>query len=193
MSPSFKRPRKILSPPIIKGFKPFGGEAGKHNAEPILLLFEEYEALRLCDYDMLTHHQAGIAMGVSRPTFTRIYASVRRKLAQAFAEGRQIIIEGGKVYFDTGWYHCNACGCYFNHTEIHTEAENCPLCGSKEIVASGIETIFGEEPAMDDDCCICPSCGHRVEHIHGTPCSSIVCPVCNTRMRRNRMQGCKNR
>lgn len=193
MSPSFKRPRKILSPPIIKGFKPFGGEADKHNSEPILLLFEEYEALRLCDYDMLTHHQAGAAMGVSRPTFTRIYASVRQKLAQAFAECRQIIIEGGKVYFDSEWYHCNQCGCYFNHPEPHTKAGQCPLCGSYEIAFSESENGLAEESTEVDDFCFCPTCGRKAKHHYGSPGNQMICPDCNTQMRRNRMRGCKNR
>ena len=73
----------------------------------INLLYEEYEALRLCDYSMENHNRASEIMEVSRPTFTRIYASARQKLASAFVEGRQIVIEGGKVYFDSDWHICN--------------------------------------------------------------------------------------
>ena len=58
MSPNLKRPRKILSPPAVKGFKPYGPDLDTKPAEPVMLLFEEYEALRLCDYDMLNHHHA---------------------------------------------------------------------------------------------------------------------------------------
>ena len=36
-------------------------------------------------------------MGVSRPTVTRIYASARKKIAQALAEGKAIHIEGGPI------------------------------------------------------------------------------------------------
>lgn len=32
--------------------------------------------------------------------------------------------------------------------------------------------------------CICPSCGCKVEHQQGTPCSSIICPSCGQMMRR---------
>jgi hypothetical protein len=50
-------------------------------------------------------------MGVSRPTYIRIYASALQKIAKAFVEGRLIFIEGGKVYFDSDWYRCNTCEC----------------------------------------------------------------------------------
>ena len=135
MSPRIKRPRKVLNPPIIKGFKPFGPGIANLNPEPVFLLFEEYEALRLCDFDMVIHNEASIIMGVSRPTFTRIYAAARQKIALAFVEGRQITIEGGKVYFDSDWYHCNKCGCDFNNPEKEKDVERCPLCGSQTVMA----------------------------------------------------------
>ncbi|MDP4271752.1 MAG: DUF134 domain-containing protein, partial [Bacteroidota bacterium] len=63
--------RKITAPPSMEGFKPFG--IPMSTLEPVILLFEEYEAIRLCDYDGLTQDQAAERMTVSRPTFTRIY------------------------------------------------------------------------------------------------------------------------
>lgn len=123
-------PRKILNPPVIKGFKPYGPELSESSSEPVVLLFEEYEALRLCDYDEFNHDQASKAMNISRPTFTRIYASARKKIACAFVEGRQISIEGGKIYFDSSWYHCENCSCYFNNQEMGKSIQQCALCGS---------------------------------------------------------------
>lgn len=115
------------------GFKPYGaGSAGKVK-EPVMFLYEEYEALRLCDYDMFNHQQAAEAMAVSRPTFTRIYSSARRKLATSFVEGRKIILEGGKVYYDSDWHKCDKCSCFFNNPDMETSPENCPLCGSDMI------------------------------------------------------------
>ena len=111
-----KRARRILNPPSIKGFKPYGVDPDlKPSTTSVNLLIEEYEAMRLCDYDGLSHHQASLLMDVSRPTFTRIYAAALQKLAVAFVEGRQIAIEGGKVYFDSDWHECNSCECYFSH------------------------------------------------------------------------------
>lgn len=132
MSPRKRILRKVLSPPIINGFKPYGQESGKLKLEPVNLLFEEYEAIRLSDYDTLNHHQSSVIMGVSRPTFTRIYASALQKVAKAFVEGRQIIIKGGRVYFDSDWYNCIKCKCYFNNPEKEKTIKNCPLCGDQE-------------------------------------------------------------
>ncbi len=191
MSPNFKRPRKILSPPPVKGFKPYGPDLGGENGEPVMLLFEEYEALRLCDYDMLNHHHASQEMGVSRPTFTRIYASVRQKIARAFVEGRQITVEGGKVYFDSGWYHCASCTCLFNNPEMEPEVTSCPLCGSKDVGTSDALPENAYIYPGSEDVCVCPACGMEIKHQPGRPCGQQICPSCNTRMKRKGKPGCR--
>lgn len=132
MSPRIRVLRKVLNPPIINGFKPYGQESEQQKLDSVNLLFEEYEAMRLSDYNKLNHQQASIKMGVSRPTFTRIYASALQKVAKAFVEGRQITIKGGKVYFDSDWYHCNSCKSYFSHPEKDKTVESCSLCGSQQ-------------------------------------------------------------
>lgn len=133
MSPRNKRLRKVINPPRIKGYKPYGPEIGQGSYEPVVLLIEEYEALRLCDYEMKNHHQASMEMGVSRPTFTRIYAQMRQKISKAFVEARPIAIEGGKVYFDSEWYQCHSCNCFFNHPQKEIKPRQCPLCGGNAI------------------------------------------------------------
>jgi uncharacterized protein len=143
MSPRIKKLRKVLNPPPINGFKPFGSRISSNSTEPVMFLYEEYEALRLCDYDMLNHNEASETMAVSRPTFTRIYSSARRKLATAFVEGRKILIEGGKVYFDSDWYECKKCSCYFNNPEKEKSPEKCPLCGSDNV--AGFEPPAGPQ------------------------------------------------
>lgn len=132
MSPRNKTIRKVVNPPLIKGFKPFGLESGRIGGEPVTLLFEEYEAIRLCDYDLFNQAQASVMMEVSRPTFTRIYASALRKIAQALVEGRTLTIKGGKVYFDSDWHHCGGCDCYFNNPDKDQRVEQCPLCGCRD-------------------------------------------------------------
>lgn len=135
MAPRTKRIRKVVNPPPVKGFKPYGPDVNADNAEIVRMLTEEYESMRLCDYDKMNHEAAALAMGVSRPTFTRIYASARQKLAKALAEGLQISIEGGKVYFDSDWFSCSGCGCYFNHPEKDLAVGSCPLCHHEKVVA----------------------------------------------------------
>ena len=133
MSPRPTRLRRISNPPVISGLKPYGGKCVHSRAESVFLHLEEYEAIRLCDYEMLNHQQASEIMNVSRPTLTRIYSKARQKLAEALVAGKQIIIEGGKIYFDSEWYSCKICGSYFNNPEKQEEITECPLCMSKNI------------------------------------------------------------
>lgn len=179
MSPRFKTRRKVLELPIIKGFKPFGILKNTKSSNPVILLIEEYEALRLCDYEQLNHHAASVEMGVSRPTLTRIYASALRKIAQAFVEGRSISIEGGKVYFDSEWFHCSTCTCHFNHSEKNNAPDVCPLCSS-----SDIQHILNDKEVIDEVCnsnveyCICAECGEKIIKKRGFPCRKMICPNC---------------
>lgn len=164
MSPRHQRLRKVINPPQIKGYKPYGPEMTRADATPVILLYEEYEALRLCDYDQMNHHRASVEMEVSRPTFTRIYAQARRKIATAFVEGRPMAIEGGKVYFDSDWYHCHACLCHFNNPEREVKIEQCPLCGSQKI--DNIDS--SQEKESDEEDCHKYPCGKgRREHRKG--------------------------
>jgi uncharacterized protein len=191
MSPRLKRLRKVLNPPAVKGFKPYGPDLQQKESEKVLLLFEEYEALRLCDYDMFNHHKASQIMDVSRPTFTRIYASARQKIARAFVEGKSIAIEGGKVYFDSDWYHCTNCLCYFNIPDKINGKNECPLCGSMQISGFDYENSINEsEIRRCEDKCRCPNCGFEKQHEYGKPCSEEICPKCNIHMKRKGTPGC---
>lgn len=143
MSPRPTRLRKISKPPAISGFKPYGAK-DNHIKADIFLQLEEYEAIRLCDHEMLNHNQASVIMNVSRPTLTRIYSRARQKLAEALVLGKQIIIEGGKIYFDSEWYSCKMCGSYFNNPEKQNEIKACPLCLSNNISTCD-DFIYGPE------------------------------------------------
>lgn len=123
-----------MNPPPIKGFRPYGRESGRRHTESIFLHIEEYEALKLCDYDGLNHNEASEIMHISRPTFTRIYAEARRKIANSLVEGRQVVIEGGKIFYDSDWFKCKSCGCDFNNPDKGKKPEACPLCGSSEVI-----------------------------------------------------------
>ncbi len=114
--------------PHFEGFKPLGSQ--RKNIEDIIVNYEEYEALNLCDYELLTHVEAAKSMNVSRPTFTRIYESVRRKIAKAFIEGRSIRFEGGHVDFAI-WYRCDTCKITF--TLIEKASNTCPFCKAESV------------------------------------------------------------
>jgi uncharacterized protein len=182
MSPRRKRLRKVLNPPVIKGFKPYGLDVESRDGSVVNMHYEEYEAIRLCDYDMHNHDAASLMMGVSRPTFTRIYAAARQKVARAFVEGSRISIEGGKVYFDTDWYHCRGCRCYFNNPEKEEAVQSCPLCGDSKIAEVEVDNVNSTEDTEASGCtdfCTCPQCGHQHPHTRGVPCSTQLCPDCS--------------
>jgi uncharacterized protein len=183
--PRPSRLRKIRNPPIISGLKPYGRKNTLTEPDVIFLQIEEYEALRLCDYKMLTHFQASDMMNVSRPTLTRIYSRARQKIAEALVLGKQIIIEGGKIYFDSEWYTCNTCGCYFNNPVKLEEIKECPLCKSNNFTIFEQSDIENEESMIrGNDVCICPNCDFEKPHRSGHPCKDETCPKCQQNMMR---------
>ncbi|MDM8158561.1 DUF134 domain-containing protein [Labilibaculum sp. K2S] len=124
------RLRKVVEPPRFKGYRPFG--VNSKSRKSIDLLYEEYEALKLADYDLLKHNEAADLMGISRPTFARIYESARRKIAAALVEAKEIRTVFGNAVMDKDWYLCSKCNARFNIPEI-MDKETCPACNSKHI------------------------------------------------------------
>ncbi|MDQ1770522.1 DUF134 domain-containing protein [Labilibaculum euxinus] len=124
------RLRKVVEPPRFKGYRPFG--VNSKSRKSIDLLYEEYEALKLADYDLLKHDEAAGLMGISRPTFARIYESARRKIAAALVEAKEIRTVFGNAVMDKNWYLCSKCNARFNIPET-MDKETCPACNSKHI------------------------------------------------------------
>lgn len=181
MSPRKRVLRKVLNPPLINGFKPYGQESETQELDPINLLYEEYEAIRLSDYSALNHLQSSVMMGVSRPTFTRIYASALQKIAKAFVEGRQIAIRGGDIYFESNWYHCNACNSFFSNPEKETAIKNCSLCGSQHFYEFDYN-YDDTTPQNRKDLWTCPKCNFERKDQQEKNCNQQVCPKCNVPM-----------
>ncbi len=128
--PRRRRLRKIVAPPEFKGYKPYG--TNRNTKTPIELLYEEYEAIKLADYDLMNHKEASELMGVSRPTFARIYESARRKIAQAFVETKEIVTAFGNSWMDDFWFICDDCNARFTIPKTLGQ-EICPMCSSTRI------------------------------------------------------------
>ena len=129
------RPRKFSTvqiPPRIKGFNPVGYYS--RQLDPVIMHIEEYEVIRLLDYENLSQEDAARVMKVSRPTLTRIYERVRKKIASALIESRQIKIEGGRAVFNNNWFQCNSCLSNFNTARNQEHTCECPLCQSRSFV-----------------------------------------------------------
>lgn len=124
--------RKISIPPRMKGFRPYGIPICK--IEPVILKLEEYESIRLVNYDKLPQDQAAVLMNVSRPTYTRIYNRALEQIAKALIEGKAIEIEGGNYAMDKEWYRCQKCYKLIEGLENHTKCKNCTLYGENELI-----------------------------------------------------------
>ncbi len=128
--PRRRRLRKVVAPPGFKGYKPYGSL--NNTKEQVELLYEEYEAIKLADYDCLNHETASQIMGVSRPTFARIHESARRKIAKALVEVRDIKAVYGNALLDKNWYVCNACNARFTIPKTIKDPI-CAVCSSTNI------------------------------------------------------------
>lgn len=90
--------RRVSGRPASSLFKPAGIPAKE--LPEIDLTLDEFEALRLADYEGLYQEAAALRMGVSRQTFGRIVEAARRKIADALVNGKALRVEGGKTVFD---------------------------------------------------------------------------------------------
>ncbi|MDD3969199.1 MAG: DUF134 domain-containing protein [Proteiniphilum sp.] len=127
--PNRTRDRKIMMPPLMDGYKPFG--IATRELKWITLHFEEFEAIRLVDYERLHQEEAAEIMNISRPTFTRLLDKARRKMARAFVEGKGILIKGGTYVTEHYWYKCHNC----NETMITMKpASQCRGCESEDLI-----------------------------------------------------------
>ncbi len=89
--PRRRRRRRVRSQPNIKHFGP---GKGRSNQE-VTLKVEEFEAIRLKDFEGLDQNEAAEKMDISQPTFYRTLVSAREKVADALVNGKSLRIEGG--------------------------------------------------------------------------------------------------
>ncbi len=86
-----RKPRMVSAYPTITAFVPQGvnvtGEA--------VLSVDEFEAIRLSDFEHLDQENGAALMGVSRHTFGRLLARGRGIVADAMVTGKVLKIEGG--------------------------------------------------------------------------------------------------
>ena len=90
--------RRIVKTPDNNYFKPKGIPSSE--LEKITLTLDEFEAIRLADFNEMYQEEAAGQMAVSRQTFGRIIESAHKKVADALINGKALKIEGGEVEID---------------------------------------------------------------------------------------------
>ncbi len=89
-----QKPRIIEKAPKIVQFSP-RGKPGR--PDEIELNLDQFEALRLADFEGLGQIEGAKRMGISRASFGRILRGSRKIVANALVNGKIIRITGGVV------------------------------------------------------------------------------------------------
>jgi len=186
------RPRRfsrIWGRPRVCRFTP--DTPGEDKVETLKITMEEFESLRLKDYQEIQQKKAAEIMDISQPTFHRTLNSARKKISRALVEGKIIQIKGGDYFMDKKGYQCKNCG--FQWQSASKEYDKCPDCDSENIEplvvtdsqgtaqpglgrrrAAGGRGIGAGPPRV----CKCPECGYESPKTPGVPCRDTKCPKC---------------
>ena len=112
--------RRVCGLPCTPDFGPLEGKSGN---EPVFLSIDEYEVIRLIDYEGLNQQQASRQMNIARTTVQSIYSQGRRKLAEMLVESRNLIISGGNYRLCNGSGKCLNKTCKYKNQMMTQEAE----------------------------------------------------------------------
>ena len=124
--------RRVSSVPESNYFKPRGIPLSM--LEEVVLTVDEFEAVRLADFEGLYQEQAAGKMRVSRPTFGRIVESAHKKVAEALVQGKALKIEGGEFEMvSMRKFRCYECQHSWELPYGTGRPESCPACKSGDI------------------------------------------------------------
>ena len=101
----------------LPGSDKFGPLTCSKNQDMIVTMtVDEYECIRLVDYEGLTQSECAEYMNVSRATAQRIYSDARVKISKALVEGKTLSIEGGNYKLCNGKHKdCTKANCGRRH------------------------------------------------------------------------------
>ncbi|NTW62823.1 MAG: DUF134 domain-containing protein [Chlorobiaceae bacterium] len=121
--------RKIGCNPEFRLFKPAGVPATM--LETVDLSFDEFEAIRLADFEGLYQEAAAQQMHVSRQTFGNIIASARHKVSQMLVSGKQLTVTGGTIMVtsEERVFTCATCSHKWSLAHGIARPAACPSCG----------------------------------------------------------------
>lgn len=124
------RCRRICFEPQYNIFAP----CGIKSVEQVMLTVDEFEAIRLIDYEKKTHEQCARQMGISRTTVTEIYERARTRIADCIVNGKTLCISGGNYALCDGSAR-SSCGKKCNRAEYAVNAAGKGKEDSKKKIA----------------------------------------------------------
>ena len=87
--------RRICGMPKASGFAPSGCAPTCIEHVAVIMTLDEFETIRLIDYENMTQEECAASMDVARTTVQAIYNNARKKTARALCDGLELKIQGG--------------------------------------------------------------------------------------------------
>lgn len=162
--PRRKGLRRVCFCPGANYFKPRGVPA--LHLEEVELGEDEWEALRLADFEGLEQTKAAKEMKVSQSTFQRILKEARGKTASALVLSKAIKVRGGE--------------------ENMVKPRKGMGLGRRAPVSGGRGRQGGPLAAGPGGVCSCTKCKCEVPHKTGVACYEAKCPECGGGMIRKK-------
>ncbi|MDD2505210.1 MAG: DUF134 domain-containing protein [Bacilli bacterium] len=97
-----RKKRRVCSLPRNNKYGPLGMRSGQ-SKDFINLSVDEYETIRLIDYEGYDQEECSKQMNVARTTVQGIYARARLKISKSLVEGKVLLIDGGNYELCTDY------------------------------------------------------------------------------------------
>ena len=148
--------RRVCFCPGANYFRPRGVPA--LHLEEVELGEDEWEALRLADFEGLEQTKAAEQMRISQSTFQRILKKARGKTASALVLSQAISVKGGEE----------------------------KMVRPKRDLGQGRGRMGGPLAAGPGGICVCTKCKCELPHKTGVACYEVKCPECDGAMIRKK-------
>jgi predicted DNA-binding protein (UPF0251 family) len=115
-----KKHKRICAIPATEVFNK------KKASDNIKMSVDEFEVIRLIDYNGLTQQECAKQMQVARSTITAVYDSARYKISSSIVNNKGLIVNGGDYELCSSSKHCcGQCGKSKCKRCKHGTCENC--------------------------------------------------------------------
>ena len=98
--PRPKKWRKVCCLPEVNNFGPLGEAFTERGM--IVMSVDEYECIRLIDYEGMKQEECADRMKIARTTVQAMYDVARKKVADCLVNGKSLKIEGGEYILCNG-------------------------------------------------------------------------------------------